>query len=236
MGLWQDDDVKRQVLAVASIAFLMGTFELIFFLWVVVPTVRSGMQSLLQGVVSVTPPPLVRHLARAGLGVLKEREQELIDRNNATARVNGVLIALAPLVLVVLLLVMYPTLRREGRRHVILDVLMVFACLAAFQVMFFFLGRRYHYSTTPEMLSDLVDRYNASCDHAATRATPPSPLSIAEKVTLMETVASMVPEGMGMASGSSSSSGGGLGVGQLANMLSEDERNALLAAVIKRVA
>lgn len=221
MGYWQeirgDMDVKRQILAVACIACLMATFELIFFVTIVVPTVRSGMKSLLickhplcvcvrvrtagvcvPGLVSL--PPVMNRGTRAALGVVQEREQELIDRNNSSAKVNGIAIAIVPLLLVVFLLVRHPELRREGLKHVVLDVVMVFGCLAAFQVLFFFMSRQFQFTSTPEMMSNVVREYNATCDDAAAHAKPPQPLSVSEKVALTEAAIQLTQAFTGTAS------------------------------------
>ena len=194
-GVWDrmktDMDVKRQVLAVSLIAFLMGTFELIFFLRIVVPTVRSGMVKMLRDLVPSGPPNLARRVARTAVAVAEERERDLVVRNNASARTSGIIIALVPLLLVLWMLSRYPDLRCSGRRHVILDVLMVFGCLVAFQVTFFFLGQQFAYTSSPEMVNDIAKQYNHTFDDAAERATPPPPLTPEEKLALTRTAISM---------------------------------------------
>lgn len=188
---WQrlksDDDVKRQVLAAAAIAGLLGIFEVIFFLRIVVPTVRKGMTKLLYGAVPMSPPDWAMRAMQTVVGVAHEREQALIKRNNAYAIFVGVLIIVLPFALIAYLLMSNPNLRSTGRKHVILDVLMVFGCLAAFQILFFFMGQNYEYTSSAEMTHDMVQRYNETFDHAAERATPPPPLSPEEKLKLTRT-------------------------------------------------
>lgn len=194
-SLWHrlttDVDVKRQVLSAAAIAALLGVFELVFFLRVVVPTVRSGIVGLLYGTVPVTLPDWASRGMGAMVGVAHEREHELVRRNNHYALFLGVLIVALPVTLIGVLLTRNPILRREGRAHVLFDVLLVFGCLAAFQVMFFFMGRLYSYTSSPEMVHDLVHRYNETFDQAAERAGPPPPLTPEEKLKLTRTAVEM---------------------------------------------
>ena len=86
----------------------------------------------------------------------------------------------------------HPQLRQSGRKHVILDVVMVFGCLVAFQIVFFFLGQRYAYTSSPEMVHDLIQRYDHATEHAAEQAVPPPPLSPEEQLALTRTAVELV--------------------------------------------
>lgn len=164
-----DVHVQKQVLTVAAISALMAAFELGFFILFVVPNVRSGMQSLLRGsagaAVGDLVDPRIRPYVGVPVGVATERERALIEGTNASARDAGIAIVLLPVLLCGLMLWMNPALRRAQKRDVYIDVALVVGALVGFQVLFYFVGQRWAYTTTPEMLADVLSAYNAeTCD------------------------------------------------------------------------
>lgn len=189
--LLHDPDVKKQYLSVAAIATVLAAFELVFYLVIVVPQVQDAVQGLLRGLHLGLPRdhPL-RPYVRVPCALAVEREGELVRDLNLAAKASGVLIVLLPFTVIVLLFACSGPLRRQPKRDVIVDVVMVVALLVGFQTFFYFFGRNFTYSSSPELLQDAVENYNRTNDHVLDRpggVPPPSPLTEAERAELVRT-------------------------------------------------
>lgn len=144
--LREDAGAHRQILTFLLVAALLVAFELAFFVRIVVPQVQGPLGGLLAELRRALGLParavdgnVLHRIGAVGLGLLYEREEGHVQSNNATVVAHGTLIVGLAAVLALALVLASPGLRRQGGRahlHVVGDVLVTFACLAAFQYVF----------------------------------------------------------------------------------------------------
>ena len=175
--LLHDVAVKRQVVTLCLVTAFVVAFELALYLFGVVPMAQEAVRGMLH---RASAERGVRRshaavTADAWLALGDLRERRLIEANNAAARLRGVLIVLAPLLIVVILFLSSRPLRESPLHHVYLEVGLTVLVLSLFQVAFFRLGQRWEYPTEREMVHRIAEQYRADCaadGDSAPRADP----------------------------------------------------------------
>lgn len=143
--LRHDVDVKKQLLTICWVAVVLALFELVFFLRIIVPQVRTAMGGMLRqasGGQALGGDHPATPYARAVLATMNAREAELIAATRRGAVLNGVLIVALPLVVIAALYAGSPPLRAARKRDVLWDVLITVGAIIAFQIVFYFLAFR----------------------------------------------------------------------------------------------
>lgn len=161
--LRHDVDVKKQLLTICWVAVVLALFELLLFLRVIVPQVRTSMGGMLRGATggrSLGADHPATPYARALLAALHEREAELIAATRRGAVLNGALIVALPLIVVAAMYAGSPALRAAPKRDVLWDVVVTVGAIIAFQTVFYFLGQNWNYATNPEMAYDVAREYD----------------------------------------------------------------------------
>ena len=152
------NDVQLQVVSVLLVtAFVVG-FEMLLYLFGVVPFAKAAIQKLLHGVIRVRSTNATA-LVDVWLGVCEVREQELVQANNSGACLHGVLIAGTPLLVVVGMFLANRQLQSVPMPHSLLEIALTIPLLVAFQVTFFFMGLRWSYPSNQEIMGEITDQY-----------------------------------------------------------------------------
>lgn len=160
--LVHDVHVKLQVVSVLLVTAFVVAFELAIYLNGVVPIARSSLRSLLHGAAGVRRTNGVVAVD-AALSLLEQRERRLVRTNNGAAVLRGVLIVVAPVLLVVLLFLSSARLRDAPLGHVLADVGCTVLLLGAFQGCFFMLGQQWAYPSVREMVAAITKQYREDC-------------------------------------------------------------------------
>lgn len=164
MTLNKNDALLQVVSILLVTSFLVG-FELLLYVFGVVPYAKVAIQDLLHGISGVRPTNAVA-LADVWLGVGEVRERKMVEANNSSACLRGLLIAGTPLLLVIGIFLANRTLQTEPMPHTFMDLAVTIPLLVAFQVTFFFMGLRWSYPTNIEIIGAITDQYemNAEAD------------------------------------------------------------------------
>ena len=160
--LRHDLELKKQIVAVAFIATIVVCLESVLFFGIVTPEVTRNLRRMLQ-----TDPdnaflkedPVAQAFLRCMLGITQEREIQLLERNNQGSLQNAILIALLPLLIVLAMWASSEPLRKARWRPIWIDVGVTAGCIALFQVVFYFFGRRWRYAGTVTMIKDVCEEY-----------------------------------------------------------------------------
>jgi hypothetical protein len=138
-------------------AFIVG-FEMLLYVFGVVPFAKSAIQQLLHGGLGVRPTNAAA-LVDVWLGICEVREGELVRANNSGACLRGVLIAITPVLIVVAMFLANHQLQTIPMPHTLLDLAVTIPLLVAFQITFFLMGLRWSYPTKHEIMSEITDQY-----------------------------------------------------------------------------
>lgn len=171
--LKHDGGAHRQLLALFLVATLLMAFELGFFVRIVLPQVRSGLAEMLRNIREKKLAELIdkenpaTKSVTAVLGVLHEREQEHIKFTNRTAMINGCLLVVLAAILSATVLGASQRVRNEPKKHVFIDIGFTFLLLAMFQVVFYYYGQRWVYTSDAEHLVNVMNAYEKDGDATA---------------------------------------------------------------------
>jgi hypothetical protein len=152
------NDVLLQVVSLLLVTAFVVSFEMVLYVFGVVPAAKAAIQELLHGKLGVRPTNGLA-LVDVWLGVYEVRERKLVEANNAGACLRGLLIACTPLLLVIGIFLGNQQLRAEPMPHTLLDLAVTIPMLVAFQVTFFFMGLRWLYPDQQEIISEITDQY-----------------------------------------------------------------------------
>lgn len=93
------------------------------------------------------------------LAMWERREHRLIKENNGACTLRGILIAVVPWLLVLIVFLSSRKLRESKLSHMYLEILITVFFVVAFQVSFFLMGLRWSYPTGDEMMTFVTRQY-----------------------------------------------------------------------------
>lgn len=166
--------VWLQVTSILLVTSIVVAIELCLYLYAVVPAARKGLRTIMQPSTkpdagdgdTVPARPFDVPLALAA-----EREAPLVTANNDACVLHGLLIAVVPLVLLVILFLSSRRLRAAPLGGTLIDVAMSVGMIAAFQLTFMFMGQQWSYPSMNFMIRTITDAYRT----AATGSPQPMP-------------------------------------------------------------
>ena len=182
--LVSDVEVKKQLVAIALVAFAVMVGEAILYFCVIVPEVRGKIETLLRGEDVLRADPAARQAVRAVLGTAVDREAALVGEANRAAYAATAIIVAVPALTVALLYLGSHDLRRAAWRPILLDVFVVLLFIGLFQVLFYHFGHRWAFPGPPELGMAIVDGYRARalCGQHLRAECPLCPATLAYSV------------------------------------------------------
>ena len=175
--LRHDVELKKQIVTVAIIATIVIALESIIFFAIVTPQVMDSLRDMLDLRLeqpALQSDPVAQAMVRCAVGIAHERETDLLNQNRKSAFVHAGLIGSLPLLLVLSLWAGSEPLRRARWWPIVVDVSVTAACIGLFQVIFYFLGKRWRYAGDAAMVDSIAKEYAevSAQTNAATDCAP----------------------------------------------------------------
>lgn len=155
-----DVNVKLQAVAILAVAGVVCLFELALFRLAIVPISQTSVEALLRSRLAVNPTGAMGTV-QATLRWMAQRERIVVDDYNRKLVFTGVLVGLAPLLILLMLFLSSSSLRQASLKHALVDIGLTIVVLVSFQITFFMMGQRWAFSSAEHLLDVMVQQYHA---------------------------------------------------------------------------
>ena len=157
--------VKLQLCALLLVTGIMVFFELLIYLYGVVPFAQRGLRSMIedgQRSNAEGPTNAVRSIDSV-LAVGEERERPLVAANNSRSVLYGLIITVVPLLIVVMLFLGHARMRTEAKLDGVLrDVVLSVSLILMFQISFFVMGQQWVYPSMKTIVHAVTQDYRTA--------------------------------------------------------------------------
>ena len=149
-------EYAAQIVSVGIVTTLLTLLEVVTFLTLMRKDVTNAVNSLLP------PPPRSGTVLRVCLDTLGTRITNVVEKNNKSAVLLGILVVCIPLVITIPIFLLNRTGVLAHKKGIIVSVATVLFGVVLFQVLFYFVAKDYQY-TTPDMLKERIRNEYRKC-------------------------------------------------------------------------